>query len=344
MRTRLSIILLSFLLLTSCVTLGKPRPTDRPMTYEEARAHSKESLDSKITALSAITDIQSTDVFLIVDDPGGSPASKKITALDVFDLINTPAKLETISNSGAYASDILAATSKANFQGTLSIDDIITLTGIAEGTAHLGTFTGTTISDSVTIKAAVQALETALELRATLASPTFTGTVVLPNSQALVTPVLGIPTSGTLTNCTGLPTAGISDANAGTDITADLEEEAHASEHEVGGADLIDNIPLTASPASNYGASGLIDVMTIDASAGSTYGSCLHIDTDGEWVKADANSINTMPCMGLAIEDGVGSKQILRHGRYRYDTWGWTVGGLIYASETEGGLTQTASG
>jgi len=177
---------------------------------------------------------------------------------------------------------------------------------------------------------------------ATLADPTFTGTVVLPNSQTLVTPVLGTPTSGTLTNCTGLPTAGISDANAGTDITADLEEEAHASEHEVGGADLIDNIPLTASPASNYGASGLIDVMTIDASAGSTYGSCLHIDTDGEWVKADANSINTMPCMGLAIEDGVGSKQILRHGRYRYDTWSWTVGGYIYVGETVGALTQTA--
>jgi len=32
----------------------------------------------------------------------------------------------------------------------------------------------------------------------------------LPNSQALVTPVLGIPTSGTLTNCTGLPAKGIS--------------------------------------------------------------------------------------------------------------------------------------
>lgn len=49
-------------------------------------------------------------------------------------------------------------------QAGLAIDDIITLTGIAEGTANLGTFTGTTISDSTTVKNALQELETAVEL------------------------------------------------------------------------------------------------------------------------------------------------------------------------------------
>ena len=78
--------------------------------------------DSKISDLDAITDIQGTDVFLIVDDPGGSPSSKKITATDVFDMINTPAKLETISNSGAYASDILAATNEANFKSIVNLE------------------------------------------------------------------------------------------------------------------------------------------------------------------------------------------------------------------------------
>lgn len=42
-------------------------------------------------------------------------------------------------------------------------DALQTLTGIAAGTANLGTFTGTTIADSSTIKAALQALETKAE-------------------------------------------------------------------------------------------------------------------------------------------------------------------------------------
>ena len=46
---------------------------------------------------------------------------------------------------------------------TLS-DALVTLSGVASGSVNLGTFTGTTIADNVTIKAAIQALETALEL------------------------------------------------------------------------------------------------------------------------------------------------------------------------------------
>lgn len=54
--------------------------------------------------------------------------------------------------------------------------------------------------------------DTDLALKANLASPTFTGTVVLPSGQALIDPVLGTPTSGTLTNCTGLPLSGVVDS------------------------------------------------------------------------------------------------------------------------------------
>ena len=38
---------------------------------------------------------------------------------------------------------------------------------------------------------------------------TGTGSTVLSTSPTLVTPILGTPTSGTLTNCTGLPTSGL---------------------------------------------------------------------------------------------------------------------------------------
>jgi len=53
----------------------------------------------------------------------------------------------------------------AQISTALHLDDVVTLTGVLAEAVHLGTFTGTTIDDSVTIKAAIQALETALELR-----------------------------------------------------------------------------------------------------------------------------------------------------------------------------------
>ena len=51
--------------------------------------------------------------------------------------------------------------------------------------------------------------DTDLALKANLASPSFSGTVGLPSGQALIAPVLGTPASGTLTNATGLPIAGL---------------------------------------------------------------------------------------------------------------------------------------
>ena len=56
----------------------------------------------------------------------------------------------------------------ANVQATLQghqdlIDDLVTLSGVSANAENLGTFTGTTIPDSSTVKAALQALETAHE-------------------------------------------------------------------------------------------------------------------------------------------------------------------------------------
>ena len=46
------------------------------------------------------------------------------------------------------------------------IDNVVTLTGVSKDSGNLGTFTGSTIADSSTVKAALQALETALETKA----------------------------------------------------------------------------------------------------------------------------------------------------------------------------------
>jgi len=63
------------------------------------------------------------------------------------------------------ASGTFALTSDVPTAASLSVDDLITLSGVSTGAVNLGAFTGTTIADNVTNKAAMQALETAVELR-----------------------------------------------------------------------------------------------------------------------------------------------------------------------------------
>jgi hypothetical protein len=57
----------------------------------------------------------------------------------------------------------LGAANLAAMKAQLSIDDLVTLSGVADGAVNLGTFTGATISDNITIKAALQEIETAFE-------------------------------------------------------------------------------------------------------------------------------------------------------------------------------------
>jgi hypothetical protein len=57
---------------------------------------------------------------------------------------------------------------------------------------------------------------TSANLLAAMTDKTGTGLLVFNNTPTLVTPILGIPTSGTLTNCTGLPVStGVSGLGAG---------------------------------------------------------------------------------------------------------------------------------
>ncbi len=74
------------------------------------------------------------------------------------------------STSGLTATDLqdavdeLAAADEAIVE---DVDDLATLTGVPLNSTSLGTFTGTTISDNVAIKNALQELETAVETKAT---------------------------------------------------------------------------------------------------------------------------------------------------------------------------------
>ena len=137
----------------------------------------------KVSALTALTSAGTDDLLYIADtsDSGSSYVSKRITVGNLLNGYATesyvttqitnvidaaPSALNTLNELAAALND------DANFSTTITglidanethIDNVATLTGVAKDSANLGTFTGSTISDNQTVKAAIQALETAVE-------------------------------------------------------------------------------------------------------------------------------------------------------------------------------------
>ena len=147
-----------------------------------------------------------------------SEASSRATAIS--DLVDgAPAVLDTLNELAAAINDdasfVTTITNLINDNET-HIDNVATLTGVAKDSANLGTFTGATITDSSTIKAALQLLETAVETKA---------------ASSVVTEIDGnvdnlIDLSGVAENATGLGTftgSTISDASTIKDALQDLE-------------------------------------------------------------------------------------------------------------------------
>ena len=136
---------------------------DMETAFEEADANT----DSLIS-LSGIAENAT------VYNPDGGTADFTGTTLAGVDLTIKSAlqalgsKCDTNANgiSSEASTRASADTTLTNAQNelTLNQDNLVTLTGVAENSEHLGTFTGSTIADNVTIKAALQALETACEL------------------------------------------------------------------------------------------------------------------------------------------------------------------------------------
>ena len=86
--------------------------------------------DKKVSALSAVTSITSDDLFLVVNDPQGTPASNKVSVKNLFASVpaNTAIKglFTTVANTiiaGAQANVSANATfsSTVNFTGTTKI-------------------------------------------------------------------------------------------------------------------------------------------------------------------------------------------------------------------------------
>ena len=153
---------------------------------------------TKLSELTAITSAGDDDILYVGDtaDGGSSYSSKKITRANLFsgiatesyvntqvsnlidgapDALNTLNELAAALNDDASAASSLTALINAN---ETHIDNAATLSGLAKDSTSLGTFTGTTIADSETIKGALQTLETAVESKGSATSLTSLTTAV----------------------------------------------------------------------------------------------------------------------------------------------------------------------
>ena len=146
----------------------------------------------KLSALTAVTSTADESLVYVANttDSGSSYAGRKITKANLLsgyatesyvgtqisnlidgapDALNTLNELAAALNDDASAAASLTSLINAN---ETHIDNLATLTGLAKDSTNLGTFSGSTIADSQTIKAALQALETAVEAAGSAATLT----------------------------------------------------------------------------------------------------------------------------------------------------------------------------
>ena len=146
----------------------------------------------KLSALTAVTSTADESLVYVANttDSGSSFAGRKITKANLFSGYATesyvttaisnlvdgaPAALDTLNELAAALGDdddVAASLTALINANETHVDNMATLTGVAKDAVNLGTFSGSTIADSQTLKAALQALETAVEASGSAATLT----------------------------------------------------------------------------------------------------------------------------------------------------------------------------
>lgn len=121
------------------------------------------------------------------------------------------------STTGTFGSATKASVVTVNAKGLVTVSSEATVTPAVGSISGLGSGVATWL-----------ATPTSANLRGALTDETGTGAAVFADTPTLLTPLLGTPTSGTLTNCTGLPiSTGVS--GLGSNVAAFLATPSSAN-------------------------------------------------------------------------------------------------------------------
>lgn len=168
-------------------------------------------------AVTVLADTAGTTTLQNIDALDATTETTIETAIDTLPNL-TSVQSQTVSLGGALTTAAALTTSGANAL-TLTTTGVTNVTLPTTGT--LATLAGTETLTGKTINLNSNTLiATSAEMAAAVSDETGTGALVFATSPTLVTPALGTPSSGTLTNCTGLPTILV--ANEATDTSCNI--------------------------------------------------------------------------------------------------------------------------
>jgi hypothetical protein len=235
---------------------------------------------------------------------------------------------------------------------TISANQWATLGGIAETltSAELDLLDGITVLSGSNTGDDVTNYESELDdsagLLAALSDETGTGLAVFNTSPTLITPLLGTPTSGVMTNMTGLPVTGLANGTDGELITWSAAGVAATVPVGTVGQVLTSGgvgvAPTMQTPAAGGGGDNITKAI-VQTSHTLIAGDWVYFD-GADYVLADADAIGTSDVAGVVeSDDGANDFTLLTHGFFdQGSALAGSAGDQLFLSGTAGTETATS--